>query len=174
VAVGNVKPHKNIGRLLKAMSLLPPSCAGLHLVIIGQRDGFLNGDESIADLANALGARVHFTGKLSQTDLRRFVTHAQALVFPSLYEGFGLPPLEAMALGTVTIASRIPAVEEVCDDAVQYIDPSDPGSIALGIASVVGDRDRRRALVERGRKRVRLFSWQSAADETWSSIAALL
>jgi glycosyltransferase involved in cell wall biosynthesis len=173
VAVGNVKPHKNLTRLLAAMELLPEGASDLDLVLVGQRDGFLNGDPRVAALATRLGARVHFTGRISDAQVRRHVAHARALVFPSLYEGFGLPPLEAMAAGTAVVASRIPAVAEVCADAVRYVDPLDPRDIAAGIAAVAGDPVERARLVALGRARAQGYSWARAAAQTWAALAAV-
>ncbi len=173
VAVGNVKPHKNLLRLLAAYELLPTACRDLDLVLVGQRDGFLNGDPRVAELATRLGARVHFTGRISDTEVRRHVAHARLLAFPSLYEGFGLPPLEAMAAGTAVVAARIPAVQEVCADAVRYVDPLDVRDIAAGIAAVASDPAERARLVALGRARAQKFSWARAADQTWTALSAV-
>jgi glycosyltransferase involved in cell wall biosynthesis len=173
IAVGNLKPHKNIPRLLEAMRQLPAGCPTIDLVIAGQSDGFFNADPDIARAARALENRVHFTGRISDREVRRYVHHAQALVFPSLYEGFGLPPLEAMAAGTAVISATIQAVQEVCGDAVRYVDAMDPKAIAVAIAEVISMPDVRSQLIKQGRDRARLLTWKVAAQATWQSLSSL-
>lgn len=85
--------------------------------------------------------------------MRRYVHHAQVLVFPSLYEGFGLPPLEAMAAGTAVIAATIPAVKEVCGDAVRYVDAMDPKAIAIAVAEVITMPEVRSQFIRLGKDR---------------------
>ncbi|MDA8351280.1 MAG: glycosyltransferase family 1 protein [Pseudomonadota bacterium] len=120
--VGNVKPHKNLPRLVNAFSQVRHKIPH-RLVIVGKRDGFITADKAATRLAESLGNRVMFTGFLSDDCLRAVVANAKFLVFPSLYEGFGLPPLEALACGTPVLASRIPSVVEICGDMVTYFDP---------------------------------------------------
>lgn len=107
IYVGNVKPHKGLKTLIEAYKMLPPG--KYRLKIIGEREGFLTGMDS-SDL-NAEG--VEFTGKLSNEDLLNEIASASFLVQPSLYEGFGLPPLEALYLGTKPIISDIPVFREI-------------------------------------------------------------
>ena len=95
--VGNVKPHKNIRGLIDAFTQLAPD-SSYDLIIVGQREGFITADTQVAAQAQALGDRVIFTGWLTDSQVKQYVAHAGALVLPSFYEGFGLPPLEAMGL----------------------------------------------------------------------------
>lgn len=163
--VGNVKPNKNLRRLVTAYESL---AAGIEqdLVIVGQREGFLTADSQVAALAAKLPERVRFTGYVDQATLEQYFAHAEALVFPSLYEGFGLPPLEAMACGCPVIASRAASLPEVCGEAALYFDPREPAQIAAAIRRLVEDRGLRHELVHRGAERARAFSWDASAALT--------
>ena len=155
--VGTLEPRKNLRNVLAAYSLLrrdmndPPD-----LVIVGGRGWRESG------MPEELSEGVHVPGYVEHSQLTAIYAHAQALVFPSLYEGFGLPLIEAMAAGTAVITSRRGALEEVAAHAAFYVDPEDPADIAVGIRTVLEDDDLRDDLVEKGLRRVRVFSWTSA------------
>jgi glycosyltransferase involved in cell wall biosynthesis len=163
--VGNVKPHKNLRTLIDAFGRVKDTIAE-DLVIVGKRDGFISGDDNIAEYARECGERVVFTGYVSDDRLRQYMAHATALVFPSLYEGFGLPPLEAMATGCPVLASNAASIPEVCGDAVLYCDARNPDDLAAGMLRIVGDAGLRESLRLRGRQRAQMFSWDTCADET--------
>ncbi|MEA2722437.1 MAG: hypothetical protein QOH59_208 [Gemmatimonadales bacterium] len=165
VYVGNVKPHKNLGRLLEAFGQLA-SRIHCDLLILGKNEGFLGGDTSVRGIADRVGPRVQLLGVLPQEMLRRYVRHAEALVLPSLYEGFGLPPLEAMACGCPAILSRMAALPEVCGDAAVYFNPLDPMSIADAIIRVLEEPGLRDTMRCRGLARARQFTWESSAGRT--------
>ena len=156
--VGNVKPHKNVRGLIEAFARLAPACS-YDLIIIGQREGFITADTQVAEQARALGDRVTFTGWLTDPQLKQYVAHANALVLPSFYEGFGLPPLEAMACGTPVIVSRAASLPEVCDDAALYCDPHSPRDIADKIERLMSDEALREDLRQKGLARAKTFSW---------------
>ncbi len=118
--VGNIKAHKNIVRMVRAFELLKNT--QIHLLIVGDQKGFLHQLPEFDELVNK-NHRILFTGKLKDDALLLLYNTAKALIFPSLYEGFGYPPLEAMACGTVTLASDIPVVHEVYGETVLYFDP---------------------------------------------------
>lgn len=162
--LGNVKPHKNVSGLLEAFRELVATGSGSDLVIVGKREGFRS-PEAKPDLAG-LEERVRFTGFVSDEELRRFTRHALALVFPSFYEGFGLPPLEAMTCGTPTLVSDRASLPEVCGDASLYCDPSDPHSIADGMRRLEHDPQLRTDLAERGRLHANGFTWRACAERT--------
>jgi glycosyltransferase involved in cell wall biosynthesis len=118
---------------------------------------------------------VRFTGHLPEAELRQYYVHADALVLPSWYEGFGLPPLEAMACGVPVAVSRRASLPEVCGEAAVYFDhPEDPADIAAGIGRLLGDEALRRELVARGRERAREFTWDRAAEGTLEVIRSLI
>lgn len=160
---GNVKPHKNLERLIEAFHLV--RARGLdHLKLV------LIGDEisRYAALRRAvhrhqLHAYVRFLGFVPEETLTVMYRLAAAFVFPSLYEGFGLPPLEAMASGTPVVTSNVSSLPEVAGDAAVLVDPYEPEAIADGMERVLTDQDLRRKLRERGLKRSREFSWESSA-----------
>jgi glycosyltransferase involved in cell wall biosynthesis len=116
----------------------------------------------------ALGLRPEQVRHMDGTDslLHRLYHQASALVYPSLYEGFGLPPLEAMARGCPVVSSKTSSMPEVVGDAGELVDPGIPESIAAGIERVVFDSDRRQSLVRSGYERYRVFSWKRCAEET--------
>ncbi len=163
VAIGNVKPHKNLARVAEALALSGSEC---DLVLVGQNRGFAGGGGLPRRLREALGDRLHFTGFVPEADLRHWVAHAEALLFLSLYEGFGLPPLEAMAVGTPVLASRSASVPEVCANAAEYCDATDVEDIARGLDRLLGDPQRAQELVALGKERAAQFCWERSADET--------
>ena len=171
--VGNVKPHKNLGRLLDAFAALAPELPH-DLLLAGRRRGFLTGDPGVARRAEALGERVRFTGFVEAAELRRTVAAAAALVLPSLYEGFGLPALEAMACGRPVLAARAGALPEVCGDAALYCDPLDPRDIAAGLRRLAGDAELAARLATAGVERARRFSWEATAAVVGDAIRQIL
>ena len=171
--VGNVKPHKNVRGLLDAFRLMADGVEH-DLIIVGRREGFIHGDPEAVRRAEALGGRVVFTDWVDDARLEQYFAHADALVFPSRYEGFGLPPLEAMASGCPVVVSRAASLPEVCGDAAIYCDPSDPADIAAATRRLLGDRALRDEMVERGRERAREFTWDRCAAQTAEMIGRLL
>jgi glycosyltransferase involved in cell wall biosynthesis len=161
--VGNVKPHKNLRRLLEAFESLRERMPH-ELLIVGRRTGFRTGDAAALRFAERLESRVRFSGEVAEHELRVLYEGAAALVLPSLYEGFGLPPLEAMACGAPVIVSDRGALPEVCGDAAEYCDAESVASIARAIARVTGSPDHAEALRARGFARVAGFRWEAASD----------
>jgi glycosyltransferase involved in cell wall biosynthesis len=170
--VGNVKPHKNVKTLIEAFALIKDRIPH-DLLIIGKREGFITGDETVAAKA-ALGDRVRFTGYVEDDLLHQYFAHADALVLPSLYEGFGLPPLEAMACGCPVIVSNVASLPEVCGDAALYCDPHSPSDIADKIWRLISDAGLRETLRRRGLQRARRFTWEECAVRTVEAIKQVL
>jgi glycosyltransferase involved in cell wall biosynthesis len=162
--VGNWKRHKNVPALLRAFGRIADRVPH-RLILVGRSEG-LNADPSIARELAALDGRVSYLGEVDAPRVRQLVAHAEALVTASLYEGFGLPPLEAMAAGCPVVASRAASLPEVCGQAALYCDPRDDGDIATRLVEIATDRDRRATLVELGAKRAREFSWDVSAGRT--------
>jgi glycosyltransferase involved in cell wall biosynthesis len=172
--VGNVKPHKNLRRLIDAFVLLEKmSC---DLVIIGRCEGFITGDPQLVRQASRMKERVHFLGEIDHEDerLRHYYAGAEVLVLPSLYESFGLPALEAMALGCPVIVSKLGGLPEVCGDAALYINPYDVSDIAAQIARVLRNRALRDRMKQAGIVRAEHFDWDRAATSTTEVITDLL
>ncbi len=154
--VGSLTPNKNLGRAIQAFSLLGRSDAAL--VLIGATEQAVFRDKAAEAPANVI-----MPGRLNDAEIVALYRHAVALVFPSLYEGFGIPPLEAMALGCPVVASSIPPVREVCGEAALYFDPLDPWDIARGMKRVLTDQTLRAEMVDKGRERSATFAWSNSA-----------
>lgn len=172
VFVGNVKPHKNIAGLVNAFRRIAEKVPH-DLIIVGKKEGFITGDRKVEGWATAPGGRVKFTGLVDDALLKRYVACADALVLPSFYEGFGLPPLEAMACGCPAIVSDRASLPEVCGDAALYCDPNDAENIAARMLEVASDEAMRAELREKGMARARQFTWDKCARETLAVIERL-
>lgn len=162
--VGTLEPRKNVPTLLQAFALLRREFP-TRLVLAGGR-GWLS--EDVFDTARhlALADGVAFLGEVSPSELRPLYCAAEALALPSLYEGFGLPALEAMACGTPVVVSREGSLPEIVGDAGVLVAAEDPNDIAHGLGWVLGNERFRATLIERGLARAATFSWERAARET--------
>ncbi|MGD9904428.1 MAG: glycosyltransferase family 4 protein [Vicinamibacterales bacterium] len=164
--VGNIKPHKNLERLIEAFAMARTAGPDdLRLVVIGDEVGKYPALRQMVH-RHRLDKQVRFFGFQPAATLVAFYRLARAFVFPSLYEGFGLPPLEAMANLTPVVTSNVSSLPEVVGDAALLVDPYDSASIADGIRRVVVDEALRADLIARGRTRVQEFSWVRAASRT--------
>jgi glycosyltransferase involved in cell wall biosynthesis len=169
LALGSLEPRKNIGRLLNAWALLllrKEIDEDVHLVIAGGKSSLFR-DAGLP----AMPDRVVLTGYVTDEDLPALYSRAIAFVYPSLYEGFGLPPLEAMACGVPVVASGSTSVPEVTDNAALLVDPHETEAIAEGLRSVLGDADLRASLRAAGLERVKVFSWDNSARLVWNHLA---
>lgn len=170
--VGNLHPRKNLMTLLEAFSLLREGGLEHRLAVIGGGGlGRLNNTEyrklmfRVEDLG--LQEEVVFTGYVPDERLKSLLARADMLVFPSIYEGFGLPPLEAMACGVPVVASSRASLPEVVGDAALLLeDPLEPEEIAAKVEMLIADPALRSGLVEKGRERARIFTWEKAAADT--------
>jgi glycosyltransferase involved in cell wall biosynthesis len=156
---GNIKPHKNVDRLIEAYSILRRrGYEDVKLLIIGDD---ISKYPNLRRLVHRfqLHQHVRFFGFVSESMLAVLYRMAAMFVFPSLCEGFGLPPLEAMAAGAPVITSKVSSLPEVVGDAALLVDPMDAGAIADAMARVLGDEALRHDLIRRGHERVRAFSW---------------
>jgi glycosyltransferase involved in cell wall biosynthesis len=174
VCVGNIKPYKNLPRLVDAF-LMVQDRIPQDLVIIGQSEGLITGEspEFFAKLDPANG-RIHRTGFVSSEQLLSLVGHADALIMPSLYEGFGLPPVEAMAAGVPAVIARAASLPEVCGDAALYFDPLRVEDIAEKLLSIASDHGLRERLKENGLTRSRLFQWNDCSAKTADALRSVL
>jgi len=159
--VGNVKPHKNLVRLIHAFNAVADRVPH-RLVLVGNLEGLRSVDHTAAALADRADGRILRLGYVDYERLPALVAGAAVFAFPSLYEGFGLPPLEAMAAGTPVLASDIPPVREVCGDAVRYFDPRDERDMAERLVETLQADKLREQLVARGRERARRMTWDGS------------
>ncbi len=164
LAVGTIEPRKNYLNLIKAFSLIAESFPNYHLIIVGQ-NGWQHEEVYQAIRNNYLMNRVHVLGYLSNPSLINLYSLAKALVFPSLYEGFGLPPLEAMACGSPIIVSNTSSLPEVVGPAGLFVDPKNPHQIASAMIRVIKDEELCENLKNQGILRARKFSWESSAQK---------
>lgn len=167
--VGINKPHKNLPRLIEAyakIGVAPP------LVLAGREDArYPQTRERVETLG--LGGRVYFPGDIASADLPALYSGASLFVFPSLYEGFGLPPLEAMACGAPVVCSDRASLPEIVGDAALTFDPYDVDAIASALRHALDDPDLRASLRQRGLAQVAQFSWDRTAQETLRIYRAL-
>jgi glycosyltransferase involved in cell wall biosynthesis len=166
--LGGIEPRKNLPNLLAAFSRLT---ADVRLVIVGggvewNPEGSDLLGRALAKLPDGVRGRIHRTGYVSEADKVALLGGAEAFVYPSLYEGFGLPVLEAMACGTPVVTSNVSSLPEVAGDAADLVDPADPASIADGIDRVLGDAELRTRLVDGGLHRAERFTWEETATRT--------
>lgn len=162
--VGALHPRKNLSRVLQAFTRVQASAPGARLVIAGPPSW--GATDVLREVLTRSGDGVVFTGYVSDADLRALYQGALALVFPSIYEGFGLPALEAMALGTPVITSNVSSLPEVVGDAALLVDPLSINEIANAMQRLLEDVQLREEMVQRGLSRSRLFSWDETAKST--------
>jgi glycosyltransferase involved in cell wall biosynthesis len=173
LAVGNVKPHKNLSRLLAAFELAQQQVSH-DLVLVGKRDGFLNPDNLEIDPRNIEDGRVRFTGKISDEELMDYYRGADALVLPSIYEGFGFPLVEAMAQGCPVACSNAASLPEVAGDAALLFDPFNIHQIAESMIAIVTNSSLRKHLIEKGLARAARYSAKKCGQQTAEVINRVL
>lgn len=172
--LGRHDPYKNLARLIQAFAQLPAGAADLKLWIGGGGNRRFTPALQAQVEALGLGPRVRFLGYVPEADLPRLINQALALVFPSLWEGFGLPVLEAMACGTPVITSNLAALPEVAGDAALLIDPYQVGELAAAMAAVWQDRQLWQQLHRAGLERAQGFSWAKTGSATAAVLQAYL
>jgi glycosyltransferase involved in cell wall biosynthesis len=163
LAVGSVNQNKNLRAVLTAFERAKKK--DYELVVAG---GF--NDRVFGRPTLRFPPATTYLGRVNDRELRALYEAARCLVYPSLYEGFGLPPLEAMTCGCPVVAADATSLPEVCGDAAVYCDPRDPEDIIAKIERVMTDDGLRNALGQRGRARAEAFTWERAARELWSAI----
>ena len=163
---GNIKPHKNLERLIEAFHLIRRGpLEHVKLLIIGDEISKLPALRRAVH-RHKLHKHVRFLGFVPDETLAILYRLAAVFVFPSLYEGFGLPPLEAMASGTPVVTSNLSSMPEVAGDAAVLVDPYDVDAIKDGIKRVLTDPELREDLVRKGLRRARHFSWERSVART--------
>lgn len=171
--VGNQYPYKNLQRLIEAFSELVKRNFPHQLILAGKKDPRFFPDLQRKAVELGLATRVKFVDYVSKEQLPRLYAEAALFVFPSLYEGFGLPVLEAMAYGCPVVAANGSSIPEVCGEAALYFDPTDVGDIVRVLAKVLTTSDLRAHLTGQGDKRVHDFDWGKTADQYYSLLSAI-
>jgi len=161
LSVATLEPRKNLKRIIEAFKML--KAKDLKLVIVGKQGW----DDSLPKLNfKRQTSNIIFTGYISKEDKAALYSGATCLVYPSLYEGFGLPVLEAMKCGCPVLTSNISSLPEVAGQAAILVDPLDVGEIAKGLSEVINNKEKRKDLIKKGFVQVEKFSWEKAARET--------
>ena len=166
--VGSEQPRKNLRGLLRAFAILKRrGLRGLKLIKVGSPGNEAFRAETLR-IVKILGLEsdVIFTGYVPESDLPYYYSGASCFVFPSLYEGFGLPVLEAMACGCPVIVSKIPSLMEVAGDAALKVDPLNAEELADALHEVLTNKELKEELRARGLNRAKMFSWEKTAEET--------
>jgi glycosyltransferase involved in cell wall biosynthesis len=167
VALANTQKHKNVGILLKAFAT--PELADVALVLFGSAKKV-----DFENIGHAVPPNVTFAGRTSDAELAGLIANAGALAFPSLTEGFGLPPLEAMALGCPVVAAPFGALPEVCGEAALYADPFSEGEWSAQIRSAIDDETMRQSLVAKGHRQAGIFTWKRAAQNLIEAVQTVM
>ena len=171
--VGNIKPHKNLSRLLDAFKQIMHKVPH-DLILVGKKSGFITGDKHVIKKVVSFGHRVILTDFLPDNKLWNFLFHADIFVFPSLYEGFGFPPLEAMAVGTPVVASNISSIPEVCGNSALYFNPYNIDDMADKILQMIKDSGLKKEYIFLGSEQVKKYEWEISAEKTNNLIQNIL
>lgn len=171
--LGRIQPRKNLARLIRAFAQLSSAHDTLQLVLAGPA-GWLS--DLIRETVRAvdLERRVHFTGYIDEEDKAALISGARLFAYPSLYEGFGFPVLEAQACGTPVLASKTTSLPEVGGDGAFYVDPLDTHALTQGMTRLLEDDTLRADLVVRGEANLARFSWSQAARRTHEVLETML
>ncbi len=161
--VGSVEPRKNLKSLIVGYMSLNEIIRKNFKIVLSGFKGWNN--KEIMELLRQVNKDVIYLGYVPNSELGKLYNLAALFVYPSLYEGFGLPPLEAMACGCPVVVSNVASLPEVCGDAAYYVDPYNVESIAEGMYKVLTDNSLRETLIKKGLERVKLFSWEKSAKE---------
>lgn len=161
--VGTVEPRKNLARLIRAWESLPPGIRGRTKLLVAGATGWL-----VDDLLNrrCKAESIRFLGHVDDAELAMLMRRAKAFLYPSLYEGFGLPVVEAMSVGVAVLTSNVGATREIAEGAAMLVDPTSEESIRTGLERLLGDSDLRLALGRLGQTRAAEFSWTRTSRET--------
>lgn len=165
LTMGSTRAHKDIPTLLRAFALLAPAHPELRLLLAGEgEDGYL--DAHLAGSSESVRSRVAFTGRVTDHELRSLYASAAVFAFPSLYEGFGLPPLEAMSLGAPVVVADAASLPDVVADAALLMPPGDAPALVEAIERIIGDTELRTRLIAAGRARAAQLTWEATGAAT--------
>lgn len=164
--VGNLKPHKNLMGLLRAYQYAGEQLMDIPLVVVGRKEGFLKADQESLQLIQQFvrQQKIYFLDFVIEEDLPGLYRSALATIIPSLYEGFGLPAVEAMSAGSPIAVSNIASLPEVCGQAALYFDPHNSEDIARVLVQLATHPDLLEKLKQEGKKRIEQFCWEKCAE----------
>lgn len=165
LCVSTLHPHKNLDRLIRAFAAFRSERQEFELVLAGMRGFHAEAVERLVE-SLGLGSTVRITGWITREEIRELYRRAHACVYPSTFEGFGLPVLESMAAGVPTACSSIPPLREVAGDAALLFDPLDEGELLAALRSITADQTLRERLAREGPRRAARFSWKGCARQT--------
>lgn len=170
-SVGTIEPRKNYETLIQAFAMFHKDHPDYHLIIAGKKgwDGSYIEDLEELVTSNYLQKYVHILGYITNKSLNKLYNQAFAFVFPSYYEGFGIPPLEAINCGCPVISSYTSSMPEVLGEAAIFCDPSQPSEFAKAMEKIASDENFRNELINKGRLQSKKFSWTSSAEKLKSS-----
>ena len=168
VHIGTLQPRKNLSRLIEAFGRLPPD-SGVQLVLAGKK-GWLYDDLFHQVQSQGLEERVLFPGYVDDADKAALLSGAVAYIFPSLYEGFGFPALEAQACDTPLICANSSSLPEIAGNGALFVDPRDADGLARVMLRLLTDAACRDDLIVRGRENLRRFSWQTCAETVMAAL----
>ncbi|MEH2418600.1 glycosyltransferase family 4 protein [Nostoc sp.] len=172
--VSTIEPRKNINSIITAFNFLKEKYKIEHQLILIGKKGW-NYQPVFAAIENSpWGNQIHHLNYLSNELVALFYSKADVFVYPSHYEGFGLPVLEAMTLGAPVISSNTSSIPEVTGDAAILVDPNNPVQLAEAILKVISDSELRQELINKGKARAKLFSWERTAKETLNAYRTLI
>ncbi|PLX00772.1 MAG: glycosyltransferase family 1 protein [Marinilabiliales bacterium] len=168
--VGLIHPRKNLGRLIEAFTLFKQkNNTDVKLLVVGDRKWWTE-ETRLAYENSAFKDEIIFLGRVGSDELKKIIPAALAMTYISIFEGFGIPIIEAMYCDTPVITSNLTSMPEVGEDAVVYVDPFSVDSISDALQKVHKDDNLRNELIEKGRLQCKKFSWQKTADNLWNSI----
>jgi glycosyltransferase involved in cell wall biosynthesis len=168
--IGNAYPHKNLEGLIKTYAELSQEQVLPQLILVGKEDYFYKRVKDLAESLNLWSAgtrsnKVVFAGYLTDAELAALFKEALFYIFPSFYEGFGLPPLEAMAHGLPVLSSNLSCLPEILGDAAAYFDPNDQADFKSAIRDMISNDGKRAELIKLGFEQVKKYSWKECADD---------
>jgi glycosyltransferase involved in cell wall biosynthesis len=165
--VGNAYPHKNLEGFIEIFDKIHKEEPDLNLILVGRDDYFFKRVKDFAKKFKSIENRVVFPGYVADQELVWFFQNASAYVFPSLYEGFGLPPLEAMSYGCPVVSSNKTSMPEILGDAAIYFDPEKEEETVSSVLKILHNNKLREDLVVRGYRQVKRYSWNECAKKTY-------
>ncbi len=166
LSVGRLNPRKNLAALVEAFSLFKKKSSAPHMLVIAGKHDYASPDIIRSVKISPASRDILFTGFIPGRDLPSLYKEADVFVYPSLFEGVGLPVLEAMSLGTPVITSNSSSLKETAGNAAVLADPSDPASISRAMVRLTGDPALKQLYAGRGMSRAQKFSWRSTAEQT--------